>query len=268
MALQPTSTTPLWSVQPRSWSRAAASFGLLALLAASAVLAVDAAAGPSLLVPAGHKAFPGWLAGPFRGVGEPTTADGQGVLLVVMLVAWLLVLAGARELPPRHLVIAIVAAHLLFLLGPPLFSADVFGYIGFARVGAVHDLNPYLFGTAWAPHDPVQPFLRWHNAHSPYGPLFTLMSYALVPLGVAGAFWTFKVLAFVASLATVALTWRIATRLGRDPRPAAVLVGLSPPLLAFAVAGGHNDTLVVVIALAGIGLVLDRREAEGFGTFV
>jgi alpha-1,6-mannosyltransferase len=268
MALQRTATTRWASAPAHTWSRAAANVGLLALLAASAVLAVDAAAGPSPLVPAGRRAFPGWLAGPFRAVGDPTTTDGLGVLLVVMLVAWLLVMTGARELAPRRLVIAIVTAHLIFLLAPPLLSADVFGYIGFARLGAVHHLNPYVFGTAWAPDDPVQPFLRWRDAHSPYGPLFTLGSYAVVPLGVAGAFWAFKALAFAVSLATVALVWRIATRLGRDPRPAAVLVGLNPPLLAFEVGGGHNDALVVVLALAGIGLVLERREATGLGAIV
>ncbi len=39
---------------------------LLGLIAASLVIAVDAAAAPSFLVPAGRHAFPGWLAGPLH----------------------------------------------------------------------------------------------------------------------------------------------------------------------------------------------------------
>ena len=237
--------------------------GLLVLLTASVVLAIDAAAAPSFLVPGGRHAFPGWLSGPLSGLGERTTWNTLGTLLIAMIAGWALVLAGARALPARALIGAIVAAHVVFLLAPPLLSADVFGYVGFARLGVLHHLNPYAFGTGSAAGDAVHPFLRWHDAMSPYGPLFTLLSYALVPLGVAGALWAFKTIAFAASLATIALVWRLSERLGKDPRSAVVLVGLNPVLLAFEVGGGHNDALVMLGTVAGIGLVLSNRAASG-----
>lgn len=270
MATQSPSPVVSSKLAPARVTRAgvAAVTGTLALLAASVVLAVDAAAGPSPLVPGGLTRFPAWLAGPLSGLGRTTSVDGFGVLLVVMLAGWLLVLAGVRAVPARVLVAVIVAAHVVFLLAPPLLSADVFGYVGFARLGALHHLDPYVYGTGWAPGDPVHAYLRWHNAHSPYGPLFTVLSYGLVPLGVAGAVWSFKLLACAASLATVALVWRLSVRLGRDPRPAAVLVGLSPPLLAFEVGGGHNDALVGLVVLGGVALALERRPAAGLGAMV
>ena len=43
----------------------------------------------------------------------------------------------------RAVVGAVVAAHVLFLLAPPLLSQDVFSYIAYARLGVEHDLNPY-----------------------------------------------------------------------------------------------------------------------------
>ena len=43
---------------------------------------------------------------------------------------------------------------------------------------------------------------------SPYGPLFVVASYAVVPLGVAGALWTLKVVTAAASLAIVWLVWK------------------------------------------------------------
>ncbi|MCW3038424.1 MAG: hypothetical protein JWM31_329 [Solirubrobacterales bacterium] len=246
------------------------SLALAGLLAFAAVLAVDAASGPSLLVPGGHRAYPRWLAGPFGalGVGRRLDAHGIDLLLLGMLAGWLVALAGARALPRRTVVVAVLAAHLVFLLAPPLLSADVFGYIGFARIGAVHHLDPYVYGTGWAPSDPVHPFLRWHNAHSAYGPLFTVLSYALVPLGVAGALWAFKAIACAASLATVALVWRLQERRGRDPRAAAILVGLNPLLLAYEVAGGHNDALATLLAVAGIASVLSGREGRGMAGLV
>jgi hypothetical protein len=194
---------------------ALAAAGGAVLLTASLVLVLDAASAPSFLVPGGVRSFPHWLAGPFTGLGERTTWAGFGSLLVVLFAAWLAVLAGVRSLSPRIVVGAIVAMHVVFLLAPPLLSADIFGYIGLGRLPAVHHLDPYVFGTAAAPTDPIRTYLRWHDAKSAYGPLFTVLSELLVPLGIAGAVWAFKGIAFAASLATVALVWRLAARPGR-----------------------------------------------------
>ncbi len=53
-------------------------------------------------------------------------------------------------------------------------------------MGALHGLDPYTHFPAQAPADPVFAFLGWPFQHSPYGPLFTLASYATAPLGLAG----------------------------------------------------------------------------------
>ncbi len=247
---------------------ALAAAGGAALLTASVVLVLDAAAAPSFLVPGGVRSFPHWLSGPFTGLGERTTWTGFGWLLVVLFAAWLAVLAGVRSLSPRIVIGAIVVLHVVFLLAPPLLSADVFGYIGLGRLSEIHHLDPYVFGTGSAPNDPIRTYLRWHDAKSAYGPLFTVLSDLLVPLGIAGAVWTFKGIAFATSLATVALVWRLAERRGHDPRMAAALVGLNPVVLVFEVGGGHNDALAVALTVAGIALVEHRRVAAGGASFV
>lgn len=48
---------------------------------------------------------------------------------------------------------------------------------------------------------PVAPSQLWHHETSPYGPLFTLGSYALAPLGAATGLWALKALAGAAALA-------------------------------------------------------------------
>ena len=247
---------------------ALAAAGGAILLTASVVLVLDAAAAPSFLVPGGVRDFPHWLSGPFTGLGERTTWTGFGWLLVTLFGGWLAVLAGVRSLSPRVVIAAIVAAHVLFLLAPPLLSADIFGYVGFSRLSEIHHLDPYVYGTASAPTDPIRTYLRWHDEKSAYGPLFTVLGDMLVPLGIAGTVWAFKSIAFAASLATVALVWRLAERRGHDPRLAAALVGLNPVVLAFEVGGGHNDALVVALTVAGIALMESRRPAAGGGAFV
>ena len=109
---------------------------------------------------------------------------------------------------------SIVAANVVLLLGPPLLSQDVFGYLAFARLGVLHGLDPYTHVAAEAPTDAVFPFIGWPFQNSPYGPLFTLGTYPLAPLGLAGGLWALKAVAVACELGAVALTARAATRWG------------------------------------------------------
>jgi len=234
--------------------RAAGVAGLLGVLTTVFLLAAGAASRPTPYVPARSGGWPSWLAGPLQNVGVGLSADRYQALMLIMSASYLLVLLAARTLPLRALIVAIVAAHLILLLGPPLISQDVFGYLGFARLGALHGLDPYTHVAAEAPGDAVFPFVGWPFKHSPYGPLFTLSSYATAPLGLAGGLWAFKAVAVASSLAAVALIAQAAGRLGHSRRFAAAFVGLNPVLLALAVAGAHNDTLLLLLLAATLAL--------------
>jgi alpha-1,6-mannosyltransferase len=177
---------------------------------------------------------------------------------------YLAVVALAGRLSPRIAIGAIVALHAAFMLAPPLLSADVFGYIDWARMGALHGLDPYSHGSLSLTHDEVFRYMTWHtHLSSPYGPLFTVASYALAPLGVAASFWVLKAVAALASLAVVGLTWACARRLGCAPLPAAVFVGLNPLVLVWAVGGAHNDLIAMAMAMVAIYLALGARERAG-----
>ncbi len=168
------------------------------------------------------------------------------------LALYVVVLVRARDVGRRAALWTIGGLHLLFLLAPPLLSQDVFSYIAYARLGVEHSLDPYTHAPVDIPNDAVYPFAGSKTAESVYGPAFTLLTYPLAPLGVAGAYWVLKVIAALSSLGIVALVWRAAQRLGRDPLPAALFVGLNPLLLVHDVAGAHNETLVVLLTTAGL----------------
>jgi hypothetical protein len=197
------------------------------------------------------------LLGPLRFAGA-SGADGSlaGPLfyagLWVALLLYGVVLVRLRDLPARVVMSAIVALHVVFLLAPPLLSQDVFSYIAYARLGVKHSLNPYTHSPLDIPGDPVFGFAGSKDAVSVYGPLFTLLTYPLAPLGVAGAFWTLKAVAAACSLGIVGLVWKGARLLGRDPVLAAAFVGLNPLVLVHVVAGAHNEAWVVLLTVAGI----------------
>jgi hypothetical protein len=180
-----------------------------------------------------------------------------------MYVSYLLALAYVRALPARWAVAAIVCAHAIFLLAPPLALTDVFNYINYGRMEIVHHLNPYTTIPILEPHnDPSYSLSNWHQLLSPYGPLFTLLTFAVVPLGVAGSFWALKGILALASLAMILLVWKCARLLGRDPVAAIVLVGLNPIVLVWGLGGDHNDFLVLLLIVLAFYLLLRAGAAH------
>jgi hypothetical protein len=224
--------------------------GLIGVLVSTFLVAAGSAARPSIYVPADAGGWPRWLAGPLESLNLGIDSSRFQTFTLLLCVSYAIVIVCVRALPGIAVAATIVLAHLILLIGPPLLSQDVFGYIGFARLGVLHGLDPYTHFLARASGDPVFAFVGWPFQHSPYGPLFTLGSYAITPFGIAGDLWALKALAVVSSLCAVALVARAAGKEGRSPRAAAAFLGLNPVLLELAVGGAHNDTLLL-LALAG-----------------
>jgi hypothetical protein len=245
---------------------------LFAILAGTLLLVLMAADRPSVLSPTTHyNFFPGWMAGPLGGLWPGLTRNTNTLrwmftgVIIGMYVAYLLAYAYTPTLPARFAIATIVLVHGLFLLAPPLALTDVFNYINYGRMEVVHNLNPYTTIPILEPHsDPSYALSNWHQLLSPYGPLFTLLTFAVVPLGVAASFWALKLILAAASLATIALVWQSAKLLGRDPVKAIVLVGLNPIVLVWGLGGDHNDSLMVLCIVLGFYLLLRARAgAEG-----
>ncbi|HVP01195.1 MAG TPA: glycosyltransferase 87 family protein [Solirubrobacteraceae bacterium] len=238
--------------------------GALALMLALALaLAIAGAGGTPFLVRVPPSAFPGWLAGPFGGLGGRISEPAIAGLLVAFAACAYAATFTVDALPARVVLAAIVTLNAIFLLAPPLLSADIFGYVTFGRLGALHGLDPYTHAAVAAPGDAAYRFVGWHHSLSPYGPLFTVLTYGLVLLGVAGSMWALKAVAFASSLGIVAIVWRLAERSGHDPRRAAAVVGLNPVLLVYAVGGGHNDLLMLLVMTSAVALVISGRDGAG-----
>lgn len=236
------------------------------LIVATLVVVVAAASGPSVLVPRSSAFFPSWEAGPLhvlvpRLIKNPKTVGiAFSVVLVVMIGAYLVAVAAVRALSMRVIVGAIVALHLILVFSPPLQLNDLFNYLGYARLGGLHQLNPYTHVIKQEFFDPIYGFTTWHNLRSPYGSLFTAVTYPLAFVSIPLAYWCVKASAVLLSLGFLALVWQCARQLGRDPRYALVFVALNPIYLIYAVGGFHNDFMMLVPSMAAISFVLARRD--------
>lgn len=251
-------------------ARSAVAYGSLAIMIGAGVtIAVLSADGHSRIVQVGGQGLPAWMAGPLAGLSSTHLTLPDFYLLVgLMAAAYLAVVALAGHVRARWLLGTVGVLHLAFLLAPPLLSTDIFNYIDYARLGAIHGLDPYAHGPVGAPHDPIFRFTAWRRIGSAYGPVFILLGYPLALLGVAGTLWAFKLIAALASLGCVALVWRIARQLGRPPLTAAAVFGLNPLVLVWTVGGAHNDLLMLLLMLAGVSLALGAREKIGGAALV
>jgi hypothetical protein len=269
-------------VRHERWAPALATALSLVLVAAVLEVVLDGALGHSPEIPLSPD-ISGWL----TGVGERL---GFRVFVIALLACscaygGLLALAGRAGAwtgrpavvgahPPaiseRWAIVLVGALQLIVFAGPVLISTDVFSYIAYARMGVEHGLNPYLNGPVAIAGDPVFKYVGpdWIHVATAYGPLYTLLSYPLAPLGVVGALWGMKLEALLASAGILVLTRRCALARGLDPVLAIVAVGANPLYVLYGLGGAHNDLIMMLTMMAAVSLTVlgtpsGRREAAG-----
>ena len=210
--------------------------------------------------------YPTWLSGPLAPLTSWVTL-GSATLEVVftvgiatMYLAYVAVLLCAPRVRPAFALSAVVALQVIFFLSPPLPLTDIFNYLNYGRMEILYHLNPYTTIPALEPHnDPVFALSNWHGLESPYGPLLTLISMAVVPLGIAGSYWILKAALLLTSLGSVWLVWASAGLLGRHRLGAALFVGLNPIVLVWGLGADHSDFLMIFLVTLGMYLLIQAR---------
>jgi hypothetical protein len=251
----------------------------------AAIVVLAAADRPSVLsaTTTAHY-FPHWMAGPLGGLAPWVTRDPKllrdlfTAALVVMYACYLASLRYAPRAPARWTIAAILAVHVILFLSPPLALTDVFNYVNYGRMEVVHHLNPYTTVPILEPHnDPAFSLSNWHQLLSPYGPLFTLITFVVVPLGLAGSFWALKGILTIASLSLIFVVWKAARLLADrapedsprgsrpriDPVAAIALVGLNPIVIMWGLGGDHNDFITMLFVMLAFYALLRAGTMPG-----
>ncbi len=184
---------------------------------------------------------------------------------LLLIAAWLRVGAVARAAGTagvRTVTTAAVAWAVPLVASVPLYSRDLFAYVGQGRLLLNH-INPYLQGIAaesgWYAIG-VDP--RWANTRTPYGPVFLFVEKMVV--GSAGqspvvAVAIFRLLAVLAVAAMSFYAYRIAVVRGMDRVTVLWIVAASPVTMFNFVVGGHNDALMLALMVAAVYYALVRH---------
>jgi len=161
-------------------------------------------------------------------------------------------------------VVALVLWSVPLLLGPPIFSKDIYSYIGQGLI-AHRGLDPYSFPPAALGHGPLLNSIAsvWRHSPAPYGPVFVELARAVTAIVSSAIVPEVLVLRAVEVAGMVLLAIfvpRLARQLGTDPQVATWLGVLSPLVLLSYMASGHNDCLMMGLVVAGVSLWLDDRR--------
>jgi alpha-1,6-mannosyltransferase len=198
----------------------------------------------------------------------PIGAASMTLGLVLVLGAWLvlgLILRRGASVRPLIRIAATWSAPIV--LGPPLFSRDVYSYAAEGLMVTRH-VNPYTNGPG-ALHSAkyVTPISTiWLRTRCPYGPLFLRLAQLAVGVtgrSLLGAILVLRVYEILGVVLIAAALPTLARSVGKDPARA-VWLGVCNPLVLFHFIGGaHNDSLMVGLLVAGLAVATTKRYATG-----
>ncbi|GAA5168223.1 MULTISPECIES: polyprenol phosphomannose-dependent alpha 1,6 mannosyltransferase MptB [Amycolatopsis] len=186
------------------------------------------------------------------------------------LVVWAWVRLGrymlAGRIGSRPIVIAAACWMAPLIISPPLFTRDVFSYLG-QGAQLLHGLDPYAHGPAELETLPnvvqnVHPV--WQTTPAPYGPLFLLVAKGVVALTGDNVIAGVIVTRLVLLLGLGAMLWalpRLVRHLGGKLPITMWLAVASPMTVIHLVGGPHNDLLMLGFLTIGVLAALERKHA-------
>jgi hypothetical protein len=179
-------------------------------------------------------------------------------------------LGRAPGTAPRELLLIGALWALPLMVGPSLFSRDLYSYLADGSI--LHlGLSPYHQAPAvLAAHDQsyvlnaVSSF--WRHTTAPYGPSFLGLASPIAAAAGSNLILGVLLLRAVELGGVVLLAIfvpRLARALGTDPARATWLAVISPLVLLELIAAGHNDALMAGLLVAGVTLAVERRPLAG-----
>ncbi len=205
-------------------------------------------------------------------------AEAAGVALSIILLAvggMLLVRAWLRlgqrvrvwgVEARKATLMAVVAWGLPMMFSVPLFSRDVYAYIGQGRL-MVEGFNPYENGiSALSNYFQLGADKMWTEAPVPYGQLFLWIEQFVVwstNVQPEASVMLFRLVALAGVVLCVIYVPKLAELHGVNPHRALWLTAANPLFLTNFIASVHNDALMIGLALAGLYYSATHRVVRG-----
>jgi len=146
----------------------------------------------------------------------------------------------------------------------PMFSYDIFNYLFNAKMVLVYGANPHVKTALDFAFDPMLRFMQNTHTPAPYGYGWTAIS--LIP-GLAwffgkfaAAFLSMKLFTAIFYLLQVWLLNRLVSAIFPKEKWRVVLFALNPLVLVETLINGHNDVVMMFLALLSYWFFLNRQK--------
>lgn len=181
----------------------------------------------------------------------PTAWYTGTVVLLFGWYFWTLRKVKSGQFSAKNVWSLIFLTSVILIFAYPALSNDIFNYIATAKVTFFYRENPYLVMPVDIPNEPMLSFLHAANKVALYGPVWILLTAIPYFLGVGNLLatvLTFKVFVVVWYLFLCHLIW-----IESDKKSwSLAFFGLNPLVTLSTLVDGHNDVVMMALALASL----------------
>lgn len=187
------------------------------------------------------------------------------------LIVWAWVRMGrhvlAKRVGTKPVVVAAACWMAPLVFAPPVFTRDVFSYIG-QGAQALHGFDPYEYGPVVLDLPVIVQNVHsfWQTTPAPYGPLFLLLAQGLVSITGSNMILGVVLMRVTMMTGLGLVLWALpglCRHLG-GRLPIAVWLALASPLTVVHLVGGpHNEMLMIGFLAIGVLATLERKHVLG-----
>ena len=159
-----------------------------------------------------------------------------------------------------------VTVVILFFSYPAMLSYDIFNYVTTSKVLFFYHENPYIVMPIEFIGDPFLAFTHASNKIALYGPFWILLTGIPYSLGIGNfivVLFSLKFLNILFYLGTVFLIWKISKNI-----ISLILFALNPLVVIETLVSGHNDIVMIFLALVSFFLLVKKKIFLGTLFFV
>ena len=180
---------------------------------------------------------------------------------------WVLYRIKKGSLTSKHIWLLIAGSIAILVWSYPALSNDIFNYIATAKVTFLYRENPYIVMPIDLPNEPSFSFLHAANKVALYGPVWIALTAIPHFLGAGNllfTLFTFKIFITIWYLVLCYLIW-----IASERKPwALAFFALNPLVMVSTLVDGHNDVVMMALALGGFFLLKKKRYVLGLLIFV
>lgn len=173
---------------------------------------------------------------------------------------WILHRVKKELFTSKHIWYLIIGTAMILVWSYPALSNDIFNYIATAKVTFLYRENPYIIMPIDISNDPSFAFLHAANKVALYGPAWialTAVPHLLAMGNLLLTLFTFKIFIIFWYLTLSYLIWIVSEK---KPWPLAFFA-LNPLVTLSTLVDGHNDVVMMALALASFMFLKRRRWA-------